>query len=86
MEKSDNNNGKLIGALLIGAAIGGALGLLFAPAKGSETRKKLMAKGGDLSDTIKEKISDLVENMKREEEETIRPKSNRKIDHELMNS
>ncbi len=61
MEKSNNNNGKLVGALLVGAAIGGILGVLFAPNKGSETRKKLVAKGGDLSDSIKEKINSMVD-------------------------
>ncbi|HEX7413144.1 MAG TPA: YtxH domain-containing protein, partial [Bacteroidia bacterium] len=49
MEKS-NNTGKLIGALLVGAAIGGALGILFAPHKGSETRKRILAQGEDLTD------------------------------------
>lgn len=67
MEKS-NNNGKLVGALLVGAAIGGALGILFAPDKGSVTRKKLVAKGGDLSDSIKNNLSELVEKGKREVE------------------
>jgi gas vesicle protein len=56
MEKS-NNTGKLVGALVVGAVIGGALGILFAPDKGSETRKKLMSKGEDLKDTISDKIS-----------------------------
>ena len=59
MEKS-NNTGKLVGALLVGAAIGGALGILFAPNKGSETRKKLMSKGEDLKDSISDKINGLM--------------------------
>jgi gas vesicle protein len=44
--------------LLVGAAIGGILGILFAPEKGSETRKKLFAKGKDLKD----KAAELLEN------------------------
>lgn len=65
MENS-NNTGKLIGALLIGAAIGGALGILFAPDKGSETRKKLSAKGGDLTDAMKEKFKSFVNQVRGE--------------------
>jgi gas vesicle protein len=60
MEHS-NSNGKLIGALLVGAAIGGALGILFAPDKGSETRKKLMAKGTDLKNDLKERASEMMD-------------------------
>jgi gas vesicle protein len=65
MENS-NNSGKMIGALLIGAAIGGALGILFAPDKGSETRKKLAGKTGDLSDSLKEKFDELLAEAKKE--------------------
>jgi gas vesicle protein len=64
MEKSNNNNAKLIGALLVGATVGAALGVLFAPGKGSETRKKLMTRGEDATDNIKEKLNDFYERSK----------------------
>jgi len=51
MEES-NSTGKLIGAVLLGAAIGAALGILFAPEKGSETRKKLVKGLHDLADEL----------------------------------
>jgi gas vesicle protein len=52
---------KVIAAVLIGAAAGAALGLLFAPYKGSKTRRKLVGAGADLKDSIKDKIDDFVE-------------------------
>jgi len=62
MENS-NNSVKMIGALLLGAAIGGALGILFAPAKGSDTRKKICKKSSDYTDSIKEKFNDFIEDI-----------------------
>ena len=38
------NTGKMILGILAGAAIGAALGVLYAPAKGSKTRKKISVK------------------------------------------
>lgn len=73
--KNSNNNGKLIGALLLGAAIGGALGILFAPEKGSETRKKLAAKGDGLTDTMKEKVQEFIDEF-RKDKETVKNKTN----------
>lgn len=72
MEDS-NNTGKLIGALLIGAAVGAALGILFAPDKGSETRKKIAGKTGDLSDTLKKTLTSLLEDTKKEFESEKNP-------------
>ena len=66
---NSNNTGKLMGAILIGAAIGGALGILFAPDKGSETRKKISKKGNDLTDAVKEKFDAIVDKFKKEVED-----------------
>jgi gas vesicle protein len=65
MENS-NNSGKLIGALLVGAAIGGVLGILFAPDKGSETRKKIAGQTDDLTESLKDKFNVLLEEAKKE--------------------
>jgi gas vesicle protein len=66
-----NNNSKILLGIIAGAAIGGALGILLAPDKGSETRRKIVEKGNDLgdslssfSDTVKDKINDVVDGVK----------------------
>jgi gas vesicle protein len=60
--KESNDTGKIIGAVLLGAAIGAALGILFAPDKGSETRKKLMKGVQDLADEVEEALKKTEEN------------------------
>ena len=55
------NSGKLLTGVLIGAAAGAILGVLFAPDKGSETRGKISKKGSDLKNSVKDKINDLVD-------------------------
>ena len=57
---------KIIAATLAGVTTGIVLGLLFAPDKGSETRRKISDKYTDLSDSLKNKISDLVNTVKEE--------------------
>ena len=51
------NTGKIITALLAGAAAGAVLGILFAPEKGSETRKKVSDEGKRLAQSLKEKFN-----------------------------
>ena len=64
-------SGKLLLGLLAGVAVGAALGILFAPAKGSDTRKKIYDKGEDLTEGLKEKFdliiaSDILEHIGKE--------------------
>lgn len=54
------NSGKVALGVLAGIAAGAILGILFAPDKGSETRKKIIKKGSDSIDGLKEKLSDLM--------------------------
>lgn len=42
--------------MLLGAAIGAAMGILFAPDKGRETRRRLFNSAEDLSDELKNRF------------------------------
>jgi len=55
-----NGSGKIVLGVLAGIAAGALLGILFAPDKGSDTRKKIVKKGEDLKDSLKEKYNEFV--------------------------
>ena len=48
-----NTTGKVLTALAAGAVAGAILGVLFAPAKGSETRQSISDKANDLAGDVK---------------------------------
>jgi gas vesicle protein len=58
-----NSSGKVLLGVLAGVATGAVLGILFAPDKGSETRKKIAQKGDDYVDGLKGKFDELVSNI-----------------------
>lgn len=77
-----SSNGKIALALLIGAAAGAALGLLFAPDKGENTRnnitdgvtglgKKIMNRGGNAMDETEDIYDDV--------RATVRSKATRNV-------
>ncbi|WP_379086404.1 YtxH domain-containing protein [Pedobacter sp. UC225_65] len=58
-----SDNSKVLIGLLAGLAAGAALGLLFAPEKGSETRDKLSQSLKDFGDSIRDKAADEIDNL-----------------------
>ena len=53
-----NTSGKILAAVAAGIAAGAVLGILFAPDKGSETRRKINEKGKKMADDVKGKFTE----------------------------
>lgn len=69
------NSSKLLAGILLGATVGAVLGILFAPDKGSETRKKISDSTNDLGDNLKTKFSEMTDSIK-EKFESIKGDAN----------
>jgi len=55
------NSKKLLVGIVAGAAVGAMIGILFAPKKGFETRKKIFALGGEFGKLAKEKFNEFLD-------------------------
>lgn len=58
------SNSKAALGFLAGIATGAILGILFAPDKGSDTRKKISKKTGHLGESLKNSFNDFVDGIK----------------------
>ena len=52
-------SGKTAAGVLLGIGVGALLGILFAPSKGTKTRKRIMNKGNNYVDELKGKFNEM---------------------------
>lgn len=63
------SSGKVFLGIVAGVATGALIGILFAPDKGSETRKKISKKGEDYSESLKDKFNEFIDSITEKFEE-----------------
>ncbi len=67
--------GRVIFGILAAMGVGTILGILFAPDKGSETRKRISKKTRDLTDEFNTKVNEVVNNVNKKME-TLKEETN----------
>ncbi len=74
-----NGTAKVIGAVIAGTVAGLVLGVLFAPDKGSKTRKRLAGSAKDLADDFKSRMRDEANELRNKAEE-LEAQADKKLD------
>ena len=69
---SENKSGDILSAFVLGGIVGAALGILFAPAKGKDTRGKIHDWVEDATEKAKEKLETLEEEIKKRKEQILK--------------
>lgn len=78
-KSSSNDTGKLLAAAVIGLAVGGILGILFAPSAGAETRNTIADSVNGFSGTVREKAKqgvDKLTDLKNQAVDSVRSRVN----------
>ena len=57
------SSGKVLLGLLAGITAGALAGIMFAPAKGSKTRRRIIKRGDDYAEGLKDKFNEFVEHI-----------------------
>ena len=70
----------IAGGFMMGAMMGAAAGILFAPDKGSETRKRVSKKIKDFSEEIEDKIDEYAESIKTKKDKMVEETNNSEKD------
>jgi gas vesicle protein len=52
------SSGKVLLGVVVAAAVGAVFGMLYAPAKGSATRKRIIRRGTDCAENVNEKLNE----------------------------
>lgn len=66
------NSGKILLGVLAGVAAGAMVGILFAPEKGSKTRKQIIGKGENYADGLKTKFDEFVDSLNKKYQNTMK--------------
>mgnify|MGYP003606477257 CR=1 FL=1 len=74
---------KIVLAVLGGVAVGALAGILLAPDKGTKTRKRILQKGNDYSNDLKNKFKDLYNNATNKYDDAVDKAKELATDHQV---